>query len=88
MGQRKNKKGKKREREEQTATDGSRRRTAVAIAVGSCIAGVVTAFAVDWHAGSVVGGIGLLVAIGWDVFKNPPPPKAGPKNPAGLNFGN
>lgn len=37
-------------------------------------------------AGPVAVGA-MLVAIGWAVFTDPPPPKGGSGDPAGMNFG-
>ena len=58
------------------------------IALISVVAGVVT-YVVTGEArtGSLVAIGGCVVALGIAGFSDPPPPKAGSGDPAGMNFG-
>ena len=49
-------------------------------------AGVTVAIVQDWELGVAVGGAGLVGAIAWAVFRDPPPSRPG-GDPAGLGFG-
>jgi len=60
----------------------------MAVAGISIVAALVVGLLATWANAGLVGGLGVLVAAVLLVFRDPPPPNTGSKNPAGLNFGN
>ncbi len=63
-------------------------RVPMAVAGISLVAALAVAFFDTWANAGLVGGLGILIAAVLLVFRDPPPPNKGSKNPAGLNFGN
>jgi hypothetical protein len=58
------------------------------IAAVSLVAGVVTFLVTeDLHTSSIVGIGGCVAALALVGFTDPPPPKTGSGDPAGMNFG-
>jgi len=51
------------------------------------VGGAIGAYVDTWETGITIAGVGALVVAAWSVFRDPPPPKGGPSNPAGLDFG-
>ena len=58
-----------------------------AIAALGVVAGVGTAFAVSFKMGALVAAAGVLVAIGFAAFRDPPEAKEDDGKGASINFG-
>ena len=58
-----------------------------ALVLGAVIAGVVGTVVDSWDTGVMISGVSIVAIIAWSVFRDPPPPKGGSSNPAGLDFG-
>ena len=63
------------------------RKLPVAVAVAGVVIGLVLVFTHDYVTGGAVAIGGVVGAIMLSVFTDPPPPKAGSGDPAGLSFG-
>lgn len=52
------------------------------------IGGAIVGFSKDSTTGIAVGAAILIGFAAWTIFRNPPPPRQGPDDPAAINFGN
>jgi ribose/xylose/arabinose/galactoside ABC-type transport system permease subunit len=57
------------------------------VAVGGLVVAAIVTATVDLSTGAVVAAGAVVGAAALASLGDPPPPKGGPSNPAGMNFG-